>query len=287
MARFCTRENEPLKKWNGVPIYLTTLIAAALAAGFLISAILLSLRSPLFYRLMFDLPENDLNWLAALTYPFIDYINFFTPICILFFYNMAVGIETHLGRWVLTRTLLIITLVPVAIACALWWGMGLSSSLYGNSILTAGLIIAFATLYPNAEFWGWVPYKYIAFACLLCGSLMAIAGRQWVVVTSLWVSAGAVFLYIRRVVDSDHDDHVPLMARIRSFFRKKPKLRVVPPPVPSTRRPVPTPTVTDDGDVEIDALLDKIAKSGLNSLSKSERAKLERARQELLKKEQA
>jgi hypothetical protein len=92
---------------------------------------------------------------------------------------------------------------------------------------------------------------------------------------------------MRHARDADHDDSIPLTARIRSLFRKKPKLRVVPPPVPSARRPVPTPAVQEEGDVEIDALLDKIAKSGLNSLSKAERAKLERARQELLKKEQA
>jgi hypothetical protein len=42
----------------------------------------------------------------------------------------------------------------------------------------------------------------------------------------------------------------------------------------------------DEPDSDVDALLDKIAKSGLASLSREDRAKLEKAREALLKKEQ-
>jgi hypothetical protein len=291
MARYCTRENAPLGKWNGVPIYLTTIVTAVFVLGLLFSAILQSLRSPLLLDLTFYLPGNDLNWLAAFTYPLIDRLSFFTPFGIFFIYRFAVGIETHLGRAVLTRLMLLLVLVPVVIGCLMWWGFGISTAnlgdlgLQGNQLFTIGLVIAFATLYPNADALGWVPFKWVAFACLLCGSLMALSDRDWVTLIALWGLAAASYYYIRHAVESDHDDAIPVLARVRSMFRKKPKLRVVPAPVPSAGGTPISRTIPQEVDLEIDPLLDKIAKSGLGSLSKAERAKLERARQELLKKE--
>src|SRR5688572_27929627 len=99
MARYCTRENEPLGKWNNIPIYLTTIIAAVMVAGLIFSAVLQSLRSGLLLQLTFLLPGNgDMNYLAAITYPLMDRLNFFTPFSIFFLYQLGVGIETHLGR---------------------------------------------------------------------------------------------------------------------------------------------------------------------------------------------
>src|SRR5690348_7406980 len=119
MARFSTRETEPLGRWNGFPIYLSTIIAAVLLLGLLTSAVLQSLRSPLLLDLTFR-SGNDLNWLAAFTYPLIGQFSFFTPFFILFFYWPSVGIETHLGRGVLSRILALVVLVPVAIGLVLW-----------------------------------------------------------------------------------------------------------------------------------------------------------------------
>jgi hypothetical protein len=51
----------------------------------------------------------------------------------------------------------------------------------------------------------------------------------------------------------------------------------------------PRPTViesAESGTVEIDQLLDKISKQGLNSLTAQERAALERAREKLLEKDE-
>jgi len=114
---------------------------------------------------------------------------------------------------------------------------------------------------------------------------MDLADHRWLNLISLWACAAGAFWYMRHAVEMEHDDAVPVLARVRSLFRKKPKLRVVPPPVPSARATPISRTIPQEVDLEIDPLLDKIAKSGLGSLSKAERAKLERARQELLKKE--
>src|SRR5687767_2274933 len=122
MARYCTRENEPLKKWNGIPIYLTTILTALFVFGLLVSAVLESMRSPLLYRLLFSLPGDAWTPLSLLTYPFIGQISFFTPFAIICFYWWSVGIETHLGRPVLSKLLALLVLIPAAIAAVAWYG---------------------------------------------------------------------------------------------------------------------------------------------------------------------
>ncbi len=297
MARYLTRESEPYGKWKGIPIYLTTIITAAFVIGLFVSAILFSARSPLLFTLTFALPSDSWSELAAaFTYPFIDEVTFFTPFSILFFYWLAVGIETHLGRAVLARLLVLLTLVPVVAAAILWFVFGVPTAalgaarfgLSGNFLLSASLIIAFATLYPNTEMGGWIPFKWVAFACFVCGSLMQISSRYWVGLIALWAGCLAAFLYIRHAVEMEHDDYVPLAVRLRGFFRRKPKLRVVRRPEHvkyRDRQHAPNERSAADIEAEMDGLLDKIAKSGLDSLTGAERKRLEKAREALLKKE--
>jgi hypothetical protein len=67
-------------------------------------------------------------------------------------------------------------------------------------------------------------------------------------------------------------------------LRRRPKLRVVPKPKSHPR----SSKIEAAGNetVEIDHLLDKISRHGLNSLTSQERAALERARAKLLEKDQ-
>jgi hypothetical protein len=65
-----------------------------------------------------------------------------------------------------------------------------------------------------------------------------------------------------------------------TLFRRKPKLRLLP---PLEQPPGPKRAKGTSGDV--DDLLDKIAKSGLHSLTAKEKARLQAAREELLRKE--
>ena len=286
MARYMSRDTEPLAKWRGVPIYLTTIFTALLAVGFLGSAVLKAARSPLLADLAFLTPVASWKgWLSVLTYPFVLEVNFFTPFSIVCFYWWAAGIETHLGRAPLVRLLLLLTLAPVIANVIGWYAFKMPGALTGDFIITIGLLVAFATLYPNAEWIGWVPFKYLAFACILCGSLVLVGDRAWGSLASLLLVCGASFYYVRGAIEQEYDDHVPLRARIRSWFRPKPKLRIVP------RRRDPDETLTradfedDEPESEMDALLDKIARNGLSSLSPNERARLELAREELLKKD--
>ena len=281
MARYYSGTNQPMGTWNNIPIYLTTIITAVFVTGLLGSVVLM--HSPLLGLFIFTMPLEP-SWTVwrLFSYVFVGQVSFFTPFSILFFYWMSVGLETHLGRVALSRLLVLLALVVPAVAAVWWWGLGVPSSTLGDNgyMFLSGLLVAFATLYPNSEAWGWIPFKWVAFACIVCGSLMLLADRLWIGATELWVSCGVGFAYIRYAKEQEYDDSIPLFSRLKGLFQSKPKLRVM--PSPRSRYQAPA----DDAGSEIDPLLDKIAKSGMASLTAKERAQLERAREALMRKDQ-
>jgi hypothetical protein len=286
MARYQSYENEPITKWGGIPIYLTTIITGLLVVGFIMVAFLYAARSPFLDSLTFKMPMGSWTGLFALfSYPFVNPVSFFTPLSILFFYNLSLGLETHLGRVFLSKLLLSLVGLGALFVCMEWWIFKTPSGLSGDSLILAALLVAFATLYPRADWFGWIPFKWLAFACILCGSLMLFANHAWLSLSILWASCALAFWMVLHARESEHDDYVPFAHRLKTMFRKTPKLRVLPPPSSRTHRQIDLPK-QDAGDEEVDGLLDKISKSGIASLTDTERARLERAREELLKKEQ-
>lgn len=287
MARYTSGQNPPLGNWNGLPIYLTTIFTAALVLGLAVSAILLSMQSPLFQALIFSMPLKPWWSLWRLfTYVFIGHISFFTPFSILFFYWMSVGIETHLGRRVVSTLWILLALTVPAVAALWYWILGVSWSTeaYDNYLFSCGLLIAFATLYPTTEAWGWIPFKWIAFACIVCGSLMILAQRDWVGLSMLWVSCAVGFAYIRHAKELEYDDYESPLQRL-SFWFKRRKFKVVKAPSGGSARPAVSSAGTDPQS-EVDRLLDKIAKSGLASLSAKERSQLKKASEELSRRDE-
>lgn len=282
MARYFSTPNAPLGRWNNVPIYLTTILTALFVVGLLAVAVLGPQGRAVLELVAFTAPLIPAWSLWRLvSYVFVDQISFFTPFSLLFFYWMSVGIESHLGRTAITRLWLLITLAGPAVATAAWLGFGMPSTTLGHYVFIAALLVAFATLYPQTEAWGWVPFKWVAFACIACGSVMLLAQREWLQLAQLWVSCAAAFGYIRYAREQEFDDSESPISRVRTWFQRR-KFRVLPPPSAREIRRVREPQTELDS---IDPLLDKIAKSGLNSLTAKERATLEKAREDLMKKE--
>jgi hypothetical protein len=288
MARYYSGKNQPLAHWNNLPIYLTTILAVLMVVGLFVSAVLMSMSSPLLGWLVFAMPLDPAWSLWRLfTYVFIGRVSFFTPFGILFFYWMSVGIETHMGRPKLAKLLVLIALVTPAVSAVWWWLFreGSNTFINGDYMLLSGLLVAFATLYPNSEAWGWIPFKWVAFACIVCGSLMLLASParpDWLGIAELWGSCLAGFGYIRYAVDQEYDDYESPFSRLTTWWKRR-KFRVVGAPRPATPR---RSTLGEENLAdEVDSLLDKIAKSGIDSLTAKERARLEKAREALMKRE--
>ena len=112
--------------------------------------------------------------------------------------------------------------------------------------------------------------KYIAVACMILAAVGDLREGNQIGLAATLATCAASFSYIRAMRNGTFEGF-----SLPALFRPKPKFRVLPSP---DARESTAPS-------DMDALLDKIAKSGMASLTAKERARLEAARAELLKKD--
>jgi hypothetical protein len=258
------------------PVRVTTIIAALFVLGMFATTILASLQrdmSPFMFQSRLFL--HGAVW-QPLTSVLIQNASFFFLFNLFFFYWSGTEVEKYLGirRYIFLFAVLILVGPIVLIA---WGPRAAYWPYFGSYELSVGMFIAFATLYPNVELFGWVTLKWLAFAGLVLASMQYLPGHQWGSLSILWAMCLAAFAYIRfaqgRIV-------VPVDLHKINPFRRKPKLYVV--QKSGARRTVEP----DDVYASVDPILDKIAKSGIGSLTASEKKILDRARSRLLKKDQ-
>jgi hypothetical protein len=139
------------------------------------------------------------------------------------------------------------------------------------------LFIAFATLYPNVAMLFNILAKWVAIVLVGIFTMMRLAANDWAGLISLWSTVAFAFGFVR---------YQQGMIKLPNLsFRRRPKLRVLPDPVPNKKTTLASHSAREDATMaEVDALLDKIATSGISSLTAKERAKLEAAREGLMKR---
>lgn len=137
-----------------------------------------------------------------------------------------------------------------------------------------GLFIAFATLYPGALMIFGIPAMWWAIGLVVIQTLMLFFARDLIGLTAFLLPVAFAHFFVRYEQGQLTLPEIPVPS-----LRRKPKLRVLPNPNldPDEDR--------DEPMAEVDALLDKIAKSGLASLTDQERKRLEKAREDLMKRE--
>lgn len=273
-----SEEHQPVTWWRGRPVYAADLVVAVFVASLLVTTILLFLRL-----------GHILGWLEftsvqvlkgeawrVFTYGLVNPPDLWFAVDMVMMVWFGREVEKFFGR----RKFLALygglyLLSPILFTLVGAW---LPMRLAGETGAFA-LFIAFATIYPNVGIFFNLLAKWVALILVGIYTLMALANRSLPALLTLWTTAGFAFAFVRY-----QQGHFTL-PRI-SLGRRKPTLRVLPdlkPPVTVAARSR-TPD-SPDSMAEIDALLDKIAKSGLSSLTAKERARLEAARAVLLKKE--
>lgn len=267
----------PITYFRRVPIYVTTIITALFVAGMFATAFMSAARLDVqaFAFSPGDVWQRGAVW-QILTYPLLQRPQFFYIFSIFFFYWFGVDVERYLGRIRYLKLFALLVLVPLLLL-SIWWKItGTDYVLSGSNYLGIGFFVAFATLYPNLEYWGWITMKWLAFAGILLSSMNYLPERDWPGLAVLLVTCECGFGYVSLLQSGISMPNV-----FRQMFRRKPKLRVMPSPAQSART-----KVTRGAEVvaEIDSLLDKIAKHGLASLTARERERLERASEALKKK---
>ncbi len=268
---------KPVTWVRGNPIYATHLIVCFFAVTMLIAALLgANAMRPL---------GDSLGFYSSKIYTgqlwrFISY-GLINPPSIPFVMEMLMTLwfgkelERFFGRKVFLSFYgaLYLFLPVVLTLLGLWREMALMGVAGGF-----GCFIAFATLYPGAMMILNIPAKWLAVIVVGIFSLLAIYARDLVALANLWATVGFAYSFV-----SHHQGR--LRFPTFRFPWSKPKFRVV----QRTRDTLSSRARGDDEEDELenelDGLLDKIAKNGLSSLSSNERARLELAREELLRKE--
>jgi hypothetical protein len=182
-------------------------------------------------------------------------------------------VERFIGRRAFIWLYLLLLFLPSVFLSV--WGLRERAGLSGSAALHFAIFVAFATIYPNAEMLFRITAKWAALVLAGAYSLQLLAYHVWAELAVLWISLGAAFLFIRaRGIGPE----LVWWDNLKTRLSPKPKFTVV--PKENGRRVVEP----DDIYASVDPILDKIAKSGIGSLTAGERRALDRARNRLLKK---
>lgn len=270
-------DNRPVTWIGRYPVRVTSIVCALLVVGMFVTVACETARWN-FLMLAFE-PHAFLHgyfW-QPLTAPFVQEATFFFLFGVLFFYWAGNQVEQYLGvrRYLFLLGLLL--LVPPVFLIT-WNFFGVAVYWFGSNELFIGMFIAFATIYPSLEVFGWISLKWMAFAGIVIGSLNYLPQHRWGPLSIMLGMCLLAFEYIRFVQTGGAGPELAWLQRVKNFNRRKPKLHVVQRST-STRRVVEP----EDVSASVDPILDKIAKSGIASLTSNERRTLDRARARLLK----
>ncbi|MCE0523792.1 MAG: rhomboid family intramembrane serine protease [Methylacidiphilales bacterium] len=277
-----SEDYRPLFWMSGRPIYVNTFIVALQVVAFAVTALAVSFLGAGVLTAL-GLGNYEVVF-AGQVWRLITYIIFppdpYTAIMFIFamgfLFYFGRQVEQFVGRKTYIKLYAALVLIPSVLFCLLGF-LGLWQENYlGGYGTIFGVFIAFATIYPGAEICIWfvnLPAKGWAYALLAVLSLANIAYRDWISLGALWCDAGIGYLGMRMIgagygmtwlSDWMEDRQAKKLARQRNI------------------------KVLKDANVteSIDAILEKISKQGVGSLDARERAALERARTNLLKRDQ-
>ncbi|PTY07592.1 hypothetical protein DB347_04990 [Opitutaceae bacterium EW11] len=277
LTDFTSNENDdgPVTWVRGYPLYAAHVIVVIFVVSMLVTSLLLTVQGG---ALLNAFPFSSAAVLNGQVWRLVTY-GLVNPPSLWFVIDMAMiiwfgrEVERTFGR----RKFLALygslyLLAPIVLTVVgLWWPTQLVGQTGGFA-----LFVAFATLYPGAPIFFNVLAKWAALVLVGIYSLMGLSSHDWTGLISLWSTTGFAFAFVRF-----EQGHLSLPKIPKP--RRRPRLRVLPNDNDIPVKPH-TPSAHETSMREIDALLDKIAQSGIHSLTDAERAKLEDAREDLLRR---
>ena len=308
---------------GGLPVYASTALVGLHGAALLLGVFAGVLGHDWMGAAQFSV-QNAL-WKGCvwqyLTYPLCNQPSIWFVLEMFLLYRFGREIEEFLGRPVFLRLYLLQVVLPplcLTVVDLLGAGMGwgpVGLRLSGSSGLHFAVFFAYACVFPGISvLFGlravWVAVILLAVYSLERLTLLRAGGGAlaWGELLVLWAGSlgGALYAtwekgiwefgalpFSRRAPGSSawrkNVTQVPLwdraLGRVRGWFRRTPRFEVV-------RGPIDSGAGVEGMECEellasIDPLLEKISRSGLASLTPGERARLEAARAELMRKETA
>lgn len=224
------------------------------------------------------------------TWPFMTYLGgpglIWTLLLVAIFWLWGSQLERIVGRREFLAFFALLVLGPALLLVLLSLFMNLESLTAGLRYPELGVLAAFAAQFPTARFWPGIPAPILAGLIIGIQLIEDLADRDSAGLVMLVTSVSLGLLGIRALGHASEVEWIPKLsipgltpsgapraARSARPSRSRKSsnragLRAVPAPPAATPRPA-------ESSAEIDALLDKIAESGYDSLTKPEKARLE------------
>ncbi|MBK8091875.1 MAG: hypothetical protein IPK32_07800 [Verrucomicrobiaceae bacterium] len=264
----------PLTWWRQRPVYLAGILALIAAGSMVLTAII---GVELIQNLVFthDGFFKHLRIWTPITWPMVNFPSVWVLLGCFIFWRFGEAVERHLGRRVFVKMLLLLLLVSPALISVLGMLGQRGLACVGFMQIEFAVFVAFATLYPRAQFNilvttidAWV----LAAIFVGISALSCLAGRNWAELLLLAANVGTAWLVVRYETGNLSLPQMPQMPS-RPQAAPKPAKTPTPDSKPSTS---PEPTVDD--------ILDKISASGMHSLTAEERRILDAASQDMQKR---
>jgi membrane associated rhomboid family serine protease len=270
----------PLFWVSGRPVYANTLLVAAHVISFVVCAICVSFAS--LEAVSYALTLLPVNVWHGEVWRLVSYVAFspafLTQGPFIFLWSMLIlyfcgrEVEQFVGRKSYLGLYAALVLIPALLLWLVGPFLGLASLGYlGCSEVIFGVFVAFATIYPGAmpSMWVTIPVWILAWIFFGIYMLIYLAFHEFTAMFMLMISSGVGYLTMRWMGAGRGLSWLTDWMETRRAERlaRKHQIKVI----------------TEKKSAEsIDAILDKISKQGVNSLTSSERAALERVRTKLI-----
>jgi hypothetical protein len=264
--------------WMGrYPVHITTLLVMIHVVCMIIGCLLIAVGAGSFLGVLtFDSAQvlHGRLWQVA-TYALVHSPSALIWFAIEMYMLFAFGreVERFIGRRAFIALYLLLLLAPPLFLTV--WGLWQRTGLAGSATIHFAIFIAFATIYPNVELFLRIMAKWVALVFVAAYSLQLLAYHSWSELAVLWLSVALAYGFVQV---RGAGPELAWLTEWTSRWRSKRSLSVV--PRPTVRRVVEPENICES----IDPVLDKISKSGIGSLTASERRALDRARNRLLNK---
>lgn len=294
--------NPPLFHIGRFPVYVTTLMVMIHVVMMVLMA-LTTLRAPIWNELAFSASAiiDEFKIWKVFTYAIITPPAFMTALGLVFFFFFGQAVEERLGRKEFVKLYAILWLLaPLAvfflhlISGRTW----LEGPLMGSSAIHFSMFLALAFYHPDAPTFFMIPIKWLALFFVVVSTLEYLSVRYTEGLLALWSSILVTYIFLRKqglpmrfgVIEGPLLNALP-NRKERAYRQSQRNLRLV----KAKRRPAAAaiskyqPKIAPRAEIpegrpasrSVDAILEKISKQGIQSLTKEERKLLEEASADL------
>lgn len=276
-----SQDRLPLTWWKGQPVYLAAILAIAGVVSMIVTSLLMAADNGIVPRLIFTFGNVvDRGWLwTPVTYVVVNPPSIFFILTSYFFWRFGEEIERHFGRRVFVKLVVGLMLVTPLLLSLIAFAGPREWPAVGIGQLEFGVFLAFATLYPRAKMSliiATIDVWIMAAVFVGVSALSSIASRNW---AALFILAGQVLFAYGYIRYEQGRWTLPSLSFLKMKRNPEPARRLpVPKPKPAAAK---SPRV--DLEEKVDAILEKIHREGLQSLTEEERRTMELASETLRK----